>query len=427
MSKVKPLKIRQFVQNMIDQATRQGQEELDISPVKVQELYEAAYPNLPKKDSSTYRITLKRMGLDKEKRKAVSKELLNNQAQLDIEDYSEVRAYRLGAARDGVQADQIERQVERLRKLWTICGKTNVREWQEEFILESINKAFPMKLNPETGKLEYEHPANIKTLLGSFNTMFQGKLRKNWSANLCKHKAGELKDFFSFYELDAFFKAIQGNEKMSFEGWMAMFAAHVNLGCREGVNGKTGICGLLWQDINFNSKRCTLREKGHRGNAGERWNDCPLDMFPFLKGWHYLLKHWENSGRPKEGNVFPVNYDDYQRMFHETRKKAAVAFDVPRIGSNSETMRLHIFRRTHGQYARRLGIPLEFICGDAPFGRFGVGWKDPKIPVKYYLTQESEYIDSRELQFMANNPEYRGFMKAMQEQAEKQKQWLGLA
>lgn len=55
-------------------------------------------------------------------------------------------------------------------------------------------------------------------------------------------------------------------------------------------------------------------------------------------------------------------------------------------------MRPHIFRKTHAQWGKRIGITLENLCGDTTespcIGRYGVGWDDPKVPMKYYLTKE---------------------------------------
>jgi hypothetical protein len=56
----------------------------------------------------------------------------------------------------------------------------------------------------------------------------------------------------------------------------------------------------------------------------------------------------------------------------------------------------------HGQYAKRLGVTLENLCGDTDenpsVGRYGVGWSDPKIPLRFYLTKEPyEYAEQDEM------------------------------
>ncbi|MGD8507173.1 MAG: hypothetical protein PVF15_11005 [Candidatus Bathyarchaeota archaeon] len=58
----------------------------------------------------------------------------------------------------------------------------------------------------------------------------------------------------------------------------------------------------------------------------------------------------------------------------------------------------HVFRKTHGQYAKRIGVSLENLCGQTNsspcVGRYGVGWDDPKVPLVYYLTAEpDEYAE----------------------------------
>ncbi len=53
-------------------------------------------------------------------------------------------------------------------------------------------------------------------------------------------------------------------------------------------------------------------------------------------------------------------------------------------------MRPHVLRRTHAQWCVKLRIPLERICGQFPEGRFGVGWDNPTILLKYYVTLETD-------------------------------------
>jgi len=146
-----------------------------------------------------------------------------------------------------------------------------------------------------------------------------------------------------------------------------------------------------------------------------------MDMYSWLHGWEALMRFWEQQGKPVSGKVFPVTYLQLSNMFKDTRHKCS-----SRIKNDEAAMRLHTCgRRTHVQYAQRLGIPLERICGKAPNGRFGVGWKDPKIPVNYYLSEEAEEIDPTELAFMQANPEYAKVLASMQEQNRKIKELLG--
>ena len=113
--------------------------------------------------------------------------------------------------------------------------------------------------------------------------------------------------------------------------------------------------------------------------------------------WHEQRYGYRpTQARHETGRCFPVSYDQYRRQFHNTRHRCN-----SRIKQDLETMRPHIFRKTHGQYCKRIGISLENLCGDPTecpaVGRYGVGWDDPKVPLKYYLTKEGwEYEEQDE-------------------------------
>lgn len=415
MAKKKSKKLREFYQERLAK-------QLDLSPTVVKQEYEKQYPNAEVKDIHAYIMAGKRLGLTAEKRENIIVEQRKQAAEKDIFDYAEVKSYLNNAKLGGVLEKTINKKLKALRQLWELMGKTDPHTWTSEGMLTAIATVNPWTTDSR-GRSSFTHPAKTLELLSPYSTMFNsmGVLQKNWSANLCVHKAGELKDFLNFPEMDEFLSKLTDTELMSIEGWRAAFKTHVNMGSREGTLGNTGLMGLLWEDINFQTKRCSLREKGHRGNAGERWNDVPLNMFKWLHGWEDLMKFWEQQGKPAKGKVFPIKYADYNEMFHATRKKCSC-----RIKDDDDAMLLHTFgRRTHAQYAQRLGIPLERICGKAPNGRFGVGWKDPKIPVNYYLSEEAEEIDPAELQFMQTHTEYSQVLKSMLEQNQKIKELLG--
>jgi hypothetical protein len=421
MTKVKVLKVPAFIAKYIKEQEAAHAENIDLSAANIKHLYEAAYPNYPAKSIDSYKKALQRGGYTLEGRKALNTQLLNNQAQLDIEQYKEVRDYKANCNMGGVQISQRDGQIKNLRKVWELMNKTVPYGWTQTSLLEAIDKIYP-KIQKENGSEGYKNPAAIKALLSPISTMFKGILQPNWSANLCVHKAGELKDYFRFHEMDLFLSKLCDTESLSVEGWQAIFRLGVNMGCREGTNGNTGILGLLWEDIDFQTYRCSLREKGHRGNAGERWEGVPLNMFKWMDGWTHLIAHWQQQNKPTKGKVFKISYNAYNEMFSRTLQKCG-----GRLAEVNAAMRLHTFnRRTHGQYCCRMGIPLEYICGKAPYGRFGVGWKDPKIPVNYYLSEESEEIDSEELYFMEQNMElYGDVLKSMRELNEKKKKWMG--
>ena len=424
MTKIKVLKLSEFIEEFKVKAFKEAKAsntETSLTPKLLQHLYEERYPNLEKKDSSSYRKALIRCGMTADKRTEFVKEQRQALAQADIFEYKQVKDYLANSEGSDLQKT-ISTQLTNLRKIWEIMGKTDPNTWSQADLYLKIEESGIYKKVITNGVKQWEYPAAVKVLLSPISTMFQGVMQKNWSANLCVHKAGELRDFMRFQELEEFLSNVIDTPAMSKEGLTAMFSIHINMGCREGANSNTGIIGLLWEDIDFAAKRCSLREKGHRGNAGERWNLTPLNLFPFLHGWDRLMKWHEQQGKPTQGKVFPINYSLYNAEFHAVCKRCQSR--LKDVDSN-DCLRLHIFRRTHGQYCKRYGIPLELICGDAPNGRFGVGWKDPKIPVRYYLSEESEEIDEEELKFMQDHAEYHKVLKSMQEQNQKIKDLLG--
>ncbi len=91
------------------------------------------------------------------------------------------------------------------------------------------------------------------------------------------------------------------------------------------------------------------------------------------------------NDRHEQGPAFPLVYAEYLQLFHETRRRCN-----GRISKDKETMRPHVLRRTHAQWLVKLWVPIEQICGLFPDGHFGVGWDNPKILLKYYVTLEDE-------------------------------------
>lgn len=92
------------------------------------------------------------------------------------------------------------------------------------------------------------------------------------------------------------------------------------------------------------------------------------------------------NDRHESGNVFGVSYRAYIAQFHYTRKKCS-----GRIAGTKETFKPHILRKTHAQWeVSYLWLPLQDICGQFPNGRYGVGWDNPQILLKYYVTLDAE-------------------------------------
>lgn len=382
------------------------------SPSEMCILYNEKYPRkvngeLKPLTRQAFTMALRRLGISSDDRITLKREAEKEKEFKDIMEYEEVKRYFHYSKYVGhIGKAMINRTTKSLRTLfsWMVEGweeengehksYPNPREWNIETLGKCMEKNIGLDENGQ-----WKNNTIILELWGAYNRCFQGRLPKGWSMGL-KRPAGELKDFFEYTEFEAFIASLRDTEKMSLEGWTALYKAQVNMGCREGAKGNTGIISLKWEDINYKTKRCKIRDKGKKGKPARLWGEVPLDLFPWVKGWEALTKwhqkrygYYPTQDRRATGKVFPIAYVHYLRMFHSTRKRAG-----GRIGQNLETMRPHIFRKTHAQWAKRIGVTLDNLCGDTTsspcIGRYGVGWDDPKIPLKYYLTKEvEEYIE----------------------------------
>jgi len=393
-------KVREFVKACIDKGI--------LSPSKMRDIYNQKYPRkvkgvLKPKSADAFRKAIRRLGISAKQRLNLKHQALKSKELRDIEEYEEVQSY-LDQARYGsspIGMAQIRKTLHCLRKLWTWMserGFPNPRDWNQKNLgkcmLEHVGK-------DEAG--QWQNKNVLLELYGAYNRCFQGKLPKGWSAGL-KRPAGELKDFFEYDEFEEFSSNLTDNKWMSREGWDAIYTEQVNSGAREGEKGKTGILSLRWEHINYNERRCSIRDKGKKGQPARLWTNVPLDLFPWLKGWEKLMRwhklrygYMPTQARHAEGRCFPVSYWDYLRQFHNTRRRCDC-----RINQDLETLRPHILRKTHAQYCKRIGISLENLCGDTKGGdvcdgRYGVGWTSPDVPMKYYLTKEQwEYEEQDE-------------------------------
>ena len=398
--------VRKKIQKVKD-FVKQSFEEGVFSPSDMARNYNRKYGLEGKKKAKTsdaFTKAMRRMGISAKQRLELEHEALKDKEVRDIEEYEEVQTY-LGWSDISQVSKQQKRDTTRnLRELWEMMGKTNPRMWKlepnapkDENLLEALKENIGQD---EHG--QWKKPNKILHLLGAFNRTFVGKLPKNWSVGL-KRPAGELKDFFEPVEYAEFESNLEDTQQISREGQKALFSAQVNMGAREGSRGHTGVLSLKWEDINFKEKRCKLHEKGKRGKPAILWINVPLDMFT-INGWENLLKWHEQcfgyratQERHATGRVFPISYRHYLTIFHDTRHRCN-----SRISQDLETMRPHVLRQTHAQWSKRIGVTLENLCGDTSTyphdGRYGIGWADPKVPLKYYLTKEEwEYEEQDEV------------------------------
>lgn len=388
------IKVKKFVQQCIDKGI--------FSPSEMAHEYNKLYGLTEDKAKSRWAFTkamrrLKisakdRLNLKSESRKAVDV--------LDITEYSEVQKYLGFSDMAQISNFQKQRTLKDLRILWEWMGRTNPRLWEfSPDAPKEINLLACLKEQigqDENGK--WKRPNQVLVKLGAFNRCFQGILPKGWSMGL-KRPAGELKDHWEIHEYTEFETKLTDTRKISREGWIALFSTQTTTGAREGAmhEGKSGILGLRWENINFDTRRCKMYDKGKRGHPLLLWEQVPLDLFPWLNNWSKLMRYWEQCGKPMSGRLFKVGYSNYLDKFHDTRRLCS-----SRIAEDSETQRPHILRKTHAQWGKRIGVTLDNLCGDTGtyphIGRYGVGWTDPKVPVQYYLTKEPwEYKEQDKL------------------------------
>jgi len=371
------------------------------SPSEMCEKYNRAFglEGKKEKDASSFTKAMRRMGVSASKRLELKHEALKETEVKDIEDYPEVKRYLGFSDFQQIGKRQKVSTLRNLRELWQFMGCTNPNTWVftfEEGATEENNLIACLKKNiglNESGQWNKQN--KVLQLLGAFNRTFMGRLPRGWSMGL-KREAGELKDFFEFEEFYEFISKIVDTQSLSKEGWEALFKIQLNLGCREGSNLKTGILSLRWENINYNTKRCKIRDKGKKGKPARLWTQIPLDFFHWIHGFEALMRYHEQrfgyrptQDRHATGRCFPITYRAYLDNFHRVRRSCN-----SRINQDLETMRPHIFRKTHGQWGKRIGVSLENLCGNTEsspsIGRYGVGWDDPKVPLKYYLTPEPE-------------------------------------
>ena len=361
------------------------------------------------KKPDAFRKAYRRMGITPQKRLELAHEALKDKEIKDIEEYEEVQRYLGFSTLQQVSSKFKKRTVRYLRELWELMGKTNPRTWKLDPSAPDdenlINVLLKRVGQDEHG--EWKQRSLMLELLGAYNRTFTGRLPKNWSVGI-KRTAGELKDFFEPEEYREFENNLWDRPEISKEGQASLFSGQINKGAREGsdatsLKARTGVLSLKWEHINYKERRCKLHEKGKRGKPALLWINLPLDLFPWLNGWEKLLKWHEQSfgyiptqQRHATGRVYPISYKVYSDIFHDTRRRCD-----SRIKQDTESMKPHIFRKTHAQWAKRIGVTLENLCGDTSTyphdGRYGVGWSDPKVPLKYYLTKEAwEYEEQDE-------------------------------
>jgi hypothetical protein len=395
----KPLKLKDFIIACVAKGVSR--------PSDIKTEYETQYPKVKKKTLEAYLFHCKNLGFTKDVRDAKAVDIARKTAQKHILDYPEVAAYERASQEGRTQKKQIERQKKSLTKMWDLMGCTDPATWTYNSILDAIDQKYPYTTDTR-GRQVREYPQSALALLTSVNTIFPGKLPRGFGRGYHR-EAGEMKDHFTFEEGQLFFSNLTDTTELNMEGWRALFKTQVNLSCREGKSLNTGILSLSWDDINYIERRCSLHEKGGHGNAGRVWQNLPMNMFPWIKGWDDLIIYHQKrfgykptSDKHEHGRAFPIDYHSYNRMFHDTRHRCN-----GRISGDKETMRPHVLRMTSAQWKIELGIEVPEICGNFPNGEFGVGWDNPAILLKYYIVLSKKRIQ-KALKAMNENIEELG-------------------
>ena len=381
----KPLKLRAFIEARVKNKE-------SLSPSDVLRDWAA----LGKKSSlQNVSQVMKRMGLNGEQRQQVVVERARIEAGRDISEYPEVKAYVNDAELHHITKFVINRTTKYIRKMWNMMGKTDPHGWTQESLIEALKVKYPMTTDKQ-GRQVFSSPTGVGVHLSSVSTIFKGIMREGWSTGLARDK-GELVDFFDFKEFEAYDSAAEDYDGMNRLGWQVADRLQVNLGCREGTTGLTGLMSLTWDDINYETRRCSLHEKGGHGKAGRMWKNLPLDLFLWVHGWDALVEwhkaqfgYYPTNAQHGSGRVFPIQYDDYRKNFHMQRKRAG-----GRMATEKETFTPHIFRKTHAQWLKRMRVPMEIACGKFPDGTFGVGWDNCNIYRDFYtMIEPDEYQEA---------------------------------
>jgi len=369
----------------------------DLTPSAVHQAFNTLWKDREPISLQAVSQQLKRMGLGSVEREAFVIEKAKAEAGKDITDYEEVKAYISNAEMHHITDFVIKRTLKFIRLTWELMGKTDPHDWTEREVLEALKTKYPITKDAQDRRV-FTSPHAVCKHLSAVSTIFKNVMSEGWSKGFSREK-GELVDFFDFAEFTAYDGAAENFDGMSKIGWQAADRAQINLGCREGVNEKTGLMSLLWDDIDYVARRCSLHEKGGHGKAGRVWVNLPIggQVFTWIQGWEALMEwhkerfgYYPSNSQHGTGRVFPVTYDDFRENFHLQRKRAG-----GRIASEKETLTPHIARKTHAQWLKRLRVPMEIACGKFPDGTFGVGWDNVNIYKDFYTRIEpDEYSEA---------------------------------
>ncbi|GEM_PF-6627721 len=219
-------------------------------------------------------------------------------------------------------------------------------------------------------------------------------------------------------------------ERQGFWYVAGLHRIHMLLGCREGTitherdmarneNGKGGILGLLWKNIDWNNQTIDVFEGKVKG--GILWKGCPLDLFEWevmeylerlktFKGSFVLpnipftkpnrsnpkepivyYKDVEVEIEPSEQVVFNISYDKLNSIYRYINSIYEKLWGRQAGAANYrkfDKITPHTARHLHCNLLFERGVDSTVICGDAARGEgfVGVGWTDETTMKTYYLS-----------------------------------------
>jgi hypothetical protein len=254
--KPKKLRLREFVLRRLSNCE-------DLSPSAILADWKDLGRNCSLQNVSQ---VLKRMQLDAKARQDIIVKRAKIEAGKDISEYQEIKNYLIQSELNNTTILHVNSQKKNIRKVWELMGRTDPHTWHYEGLIAKLKTIYPVQAD-NRGRMVFNHPHAVENLLSAVNTMFPSILPKNWYKAFALEKHARF-NYFRFDEWNAFIEAQEATLEMSRLGWQTMFTIQVNASCREGTRGKTGIVSLKWQDIDYDTKRCQIADKG---GAWSRW------------------------------------------------------------------------------------------------------------------------------------------------------------
>ena len=155
-----------------------------------------------------------------------------------------------------------------------------------------------------------------------------------------------------------------------------LIKVHVTVKSREQSLLDTEWSAVNWEDSFYGFPMATITIFEPKTKGGTYWEHCPLDLW-FSDLSKDLYEEWERQGKPKQGKIFNLTYQNYFKMWQAISKILNKKFEP------------HDCRRSAGGWLRDLGISdlalgqYNPLTGKA-IGYTGVGWENSEIYYQRY-------------------------------------------